>query len=222
MNRTTLPTSSPILTAMHPGNPHGLRYAEGDAGEAGGEGGSPTGEAPKAPALNEHGYPDATPVKDMSVDQQLAYHQHHSRKWEQRAKSREDYDDIKAERDRLKQAGMSPDEKALEDAKRAAANAARAEVTGTYASRLVAAELRAALAGKVPADKVAGQVQFLDHNKFLTESGEVDADKVSAYAAGITPSSEQWPDMGQGNRGSHAAEKGVGAGRDLFRDRNKK
>lgn len=25
--------ASPILTAMHPGNPHGLRYADGDAGE---------------------------------------------------------------------------------------------------------------------------------------------------------------------------------------------
>lgn len=153
------------------------------------------------PKVNEHGYPDRTPVAEMAVEQQAAYWKHHARKHENAAKSREDYDAIKAERDRLKQAGMSPDEKVLEEAKQAAANAARAEVTGTYAARLVAAELRAALAGKVPADKIGAQVEFLDHTKFLTGDGEVDAAKVSAYAAGVSPAGEPWPDMGQGNRG---------------------
>lgn len=221
MNRTTLPLSSPILTAMHPGNPHGLRFAEGDAGEQG-TGEKQEEQQPETPQVNEHGYPDKTPVADMSVEQQAAYWKHHARKHENAAKAREDYDAIKAERDQLKQAGMTPDEKALEQAKQAAADAARAEVTSTYAARLVGAELRAALAGKVPADKLAAQVEFLDHTKFLTDSGEVDADRVSAYAAGFGQGGTQWPDMGQGNRGSHAAEKGVGAGRDLYRDRNKK
>lgn len=45
MKRTTL-LASPILTAMHPGNPHGLRYAEGDTGEQGG-GSNGTSDEPK-------------------------------------------------------------------------------------------------------------------------------------------------------------------------------
>lgn len=35
MKDTTLDLASPILTAMHPGNPYGLRFAEGDTGESG-------------------------------------------------------------------------------------------------------------------------------------------------------------------------------------------
>ena len=49
MKTSTLNLASPILTAMHPGNPHGLRFAEGDGGEGasggtGGQGGDGTGD----------------------------------------------------------------------------------------------------------------------------------------------------------------------------------
>lgn len=43
MHRTTLPLSSPILNAMHPGNPHGLRFAEGDTDDKG-DGGAGKGD----------------------------------------------------------------------------------------------------------------------------------------------------------------------------------
>ncbi|WP_131104034.1 hypothetical protein [Ornithinimicrobium sufpigmenti] len=35
MKSTTLNLTSPVLTAMHPGNPHGLRFADGDGGDTG-------------------------------------------------------------------------------------------------------------------------------------------------------------------------------------------
>lgn len=187
-----------------------IAHHRGTFGDARMEDDDPPADDPSAddpPKVNEHGYPDATPVKDMTVEQQLAYHQHHSRKWESRAKSREDYDAIKAERDRLKQAGMSPDEKALEEAKQAAAEAARAEERATFGKQLVATKLEAALSRRgLDEERIAALVGPLDHTFFLTDSGEVDADRVSAYASGFGQDGKQWPDMGQGNRGRGAGK----------------
>lgn len=185
----------------------------------------PTDDPPAddPPATNEHGYPDKTPVAEMTVEHQAAYWKHHARKHENAAKSREDYEAIKAERDRLKQVGMTPDEKAIEDAKQAAAEVARAEERSKFGKQMVATKLEAALSRRgLDEQRITALVGPLDHTYFLTDSGEVDADRVSAYASGFGQDGKQWPDMGQGNRGSHATEKGVAAGRDLFRDRNKK
>lgn len=57
MKRHNLPASMPWLVNVHPGNPHGLRFAEGDGGEpaGGGEGGGDGGEATKAPPWERKG-----------------------------------------------------------------------------------------------------------------------------------------------------------------------
>lgn len=185
------------------------------------------GEQPKpTPPSQTEGegeFPANTPTAQMTPEQQAAYWKAQSRKHEARSQARGDYDQIKAERDELKRAGMSADEQAVEDAKSQAANAARAEVTATYAKRLVHAEMRGALRGaQVPADRIEQIVGPLDHTHFLADDGEVDADKVSNYAAGFAPAGAQWPDMGQGNRGGTGPSRGVDAGRDLFASRRKK
>ena len=57
MKRSTIPM--PWLTNVHPGNPHGLRFAEGDGGESGGgdgeQQGGESGEATKAPPWERKG-----------------------------------------------------------------------------------------------------------------------------------------------------------------------
>jgi hypothetical protein len=53
---------------------------------AGGGGG--TGN--QGPQLNEHGYPDATPVANMAPEHQTAYWRYHSKKWETTAKAAPD------------------------------------------------------------------------------------------------------------------------------------
>lgn len=172
-----------------------------------GDGSSTDGDKPK---VNEHGFPDKTPLASMTIDQQAAYWKHQARKHEGTAKARADYDAVVAERDRLKREGMSADQQGVEDAKKAAREEGSAATRTEYAKRLVGAELRAELKGRVKADQVAGIVGPLDHTYFLTDSGEVDADKVSAYASGFSQgSTTEWPsDMGQGRRGS-----GAGAGK---------
>ncbi|MFD7646340.1 hypothetical protein ACFV5M_01560 [Streptomyces albidoflavus] len=49
---------------------------------------------PTEPQLNEHGYPDATPVADMAAEHQAAYWKHHARKHEQRANAGPDPDEL--------------------------------------------------------------------------------------------------------------------------------
>lgn len=174
------------------------------------------------PVVNEHGFPDKTPVKDMSDAQQAAYWRHQSRKHEDRVKSMGDYDTLKAERDELKAKHQTADEKALEAAKKEALEAGAASERAKIAPRLVAAEFKSANAGRIPADRLSAILDGLDPTKFLTSDGEVDADKVQQYVDGIAPADgKKWPDMGQGKRQQQKAA-GVEAGRALFDARHAK
>lgn len=182
-----------------------------DGGDGGGDGGdNATGSG------DEKGFPAETPIADMTAEQQAAYWKHQARKHESTSKARGDYDAVVAERDRLKTATQTDAEKAVEAAKTEASTSATVEARNQYVPQLVTAKLEAALAGKMPAEKIAAQVEFLDHTKFLTEAGEVDTDKVKQYAAGLAPAGGQWPDTGQGNRGTKTSGKGVGVGADMF------
>lgn len=149
-------------------------------------------------------FPVDTPISNMTEAQKSEYWRHKARKHEGAVKARADYDAIKAERDQLKSATQTETEKAIEAARAEERGKVEQETAGRFQARIVAAEVKAALAAaKFPADKIAGQVEFLDHSKFLTASGEVDADKVKQYADGLVPAGGgQWPDMGGGNRGS--------------------
>lgn len=76
-----------------------------------------------------------------------------------------------AELEKLRKAGLSDQEKAIEEAR----EAGRAEAAKATATKLAAAELKAA---GIPKDIV----EDLDLTKFLDEEGEVDTDKVEAHA----------------------------------------
>lgn len=168
----------------------------------------PPGPPSGGPQLNANGYPDNTPVTEMETAHQAAYWKHQSRKHEARAEARKDYDTVKAERDRLKTAGQTEQE--------AAAAAARSEgeqaAAQKYGTRLVAAEFRAAAAGRIvngtPLD-VAELVQGINASYYLTDTGEVDTDKVTRFLDGIAPSTSdtgntppprRFPDLGQGRQ----------------------
>lgn len=89
-----------------------------------------------------------------------------ARKHEKEAKA------ARAEADKLRKASLSDQEKAIEEAR----ESGRVEANAAATLKVVAAELKAA---GVAADDVAD----LDLSKFLTEDGEVDADKVAAKGA---------------------------------------
>lgn len=183
-----------------------MEEGEGEGGEGQGEGGDQGSKSG-----GDKGFPDGTPVAEMSAEQQVAYWKHQARKHQSRAEARGDYDTVKAELDQLKTKHQTDADKAIDEAKKAGA----AEATAKMAPKLVAANFAAVLAGKRTADDIDAIVDGLDVRKFLTDTGEVDTDKVKQYAAGLAPAGG-WPDTGQGKKGTTGSPKGVAAGADMY------
>lgn len=124
-----------------------------------------------------------------------------SRKWEARAKK--DADKAKAnakaaqELVEFKQQSMSEAEKAIDAARAEGRTSALAEAGG----KLAAAEIRAVAAGRMDDEQVAELVGSLDLSKFLTETGNVNAEAVTAFVGRIAPQqTTTFPDLGQGAR----------------------
>lgn len=149
------------------------------------------------------GYPADTPVAEMTAPQQAAYWKAQSRKHESRVKALGTPDEIKAwraassELEKLRKASMGEQERAVAEAREQAA----AEAGKAWAARLVAAEFRAATAGRVDAAELADVLDTLDLSKFLADDGGVNVEKVTQLASRIT-----------GNAGGGEAEQGAASG----------
>jgi hypothetical protein len=169
------------------------------------------------------GYPANTPVAEMSTAQQAAYWKAQSRKHEQRVKSLGTPDEIKklrddaAELDKLRQASMGEQERAVSAARTEAAS----ETAREWAKRLVRSELRAATAGRIEPNDLDELLAPMDLGWFLDENSNVDDAKVRTIAAkfatngtgaaGNTGNGTRFPDLGQGKRET-SARPGVAAG----------
>jgi hypothetical protein len=126
------------------------------------------------------------------------------------------------ERDDARQASMSDQEKAVEDAKAAA----RAEAMADLGGRLVEAAVTKAAAGRLSDDQVDGLLEGLDPVRFLDEDGDVDADKVKAFVDRIAPDTggengngRRAPGLGQGRRPGSAKKSGKDRGLEEARRR---
>lgn len=176
----------------------------------------------------DKGFPEHTPVAAMTPEQQAAYwrEQH---KVEQRKRAA--YGNLtenelaelrrKAEElDTLTAASQTDQQRAVAEAEARTRAAVRAE----FAGKLVDASITAAVAGRVPGEQLATTLAPLDRSWFLTEAGDVDPDKVAAYAsqlagaaaAPVPPTSP--PNHGAGYRPG-VAPSGADAGREMARRR---
>jgi hypothetical protein len=169
----------------------------------------------------DNGFPVNTPLEQMTTEQQVAYWKHYSRQHEATAKARADYDVVKAKADELDQykaANATEHEKAVT----AAAAQARAQALQETTPRLVAAEFRAATAGRLTPEQLATALEPLDMSKFLDSTGNVDTAKVAAHAAILAPApaAAVFPNLGQGQRPSGVGPS-VAAGKAMFEAQKK-
>lgn len=176
------------------------------------------------------GFPENTPVREMTVDQRAAYYEHQSRRHEDRNKELLKItggkygDDLRAlldEREKLVDAQRTDSERAVEDAKKATREATLREV-GPKSVR-TSFDL---LLSDMDEQERNDAIDLLDLSKFLTETGEVDTAKVRKFASTITAPADkdkgtQRQDYGAGRRG-HQAKSGVSAGADLYAAGRKK
>lgn len=159
---------------------------------------------------DEAGYPANTPVREMTDAQQAAYWKAKSRGWESKAKGREDYDAVVAERDALKQSALTDQEKAVQQAVDTAVEQER--VSGN--ARVAALEARLALIDAGVPPKLAAA---LNPAAVTGDDGQIDPQKVADLIS-ATPK-QQMPDMGAGRRGLTTGPSKAEAGREEARRR---
>lgn len=103
----------------------------------------------------------------------------------------------------FKQATMSETEKAIAEAKAEG----RMEALREGGGKLVAAEIRAAAAGRLTQKQLDALLDGTNLAAFVDDDGEVDRAKVSKYVEGIAPAeaprNSGFPDLGQGARGTN-------------------
>lgn len=159
----------------------------------------------------DNGGPDVSELQ-RELEKYKALH----RKQEERAKA-----NAKAaeELDKLRKASMSDQEKAVEQARAEA----RAETLRTVGSRLVDAELKATVAGRLPAEQLEALLERLDRSHFLTDDGAPDTKAITAWVDRIAPAGQHNDtaaprrplDMGQGRRPG-TAQPSVASGAALY------
>lgn len=145
----------------------------------------------------DRGYPQDTPLAEMTTAQQLAYWKHQSRKHERTAKERADYDDVAAKArqwDEQQKASMSDQDRLIQQAREEALAEARRE----NAEKLVTAEFRAAARG-VDEKVLEGFLEDLNYSRYIGEDASVDTARIAervkslpqAGPAGPAPRSHQ-------------------------------
>lgn len=182
---------------------------DGDGGDQGGDAGAAGGSGDSGGGGSDKGFPADTPVAEMTDAQQAAYWKHQSRKHENTAKARGDYDELRAraaKADELEAAARTEAEKAVA----AARKEAEAETRKALAPGLVRAEFRAAAKGVLSDEQRDALLEDLDLSKYLTDKGEVDEAKVANKVKAFAPAGNGRADLGQGRREAPPQRKGAG------------
>lgn len=189
--------------------------------------GSPAPETPTAPTGGDKGFPEGTPLTEMTEAQQLAYWKHHARRHEDAVKAYkgltpQQIAELQAENESLKTERMSADEKALKAAREEAAKQARAEAEAQYLPQIRAAQVQSIASGIVSGDRLSAFMDVVDTSKLLDESGEVSEEKVMGYLTAMygttqqaPPAGPRWQNFGQHSPPPPPAKPGLGGQAEL-------
>lgn len=212
MLRRTLARHDALLTL--PSQPWTLFNDGPGAGGGGGGGGAPT--------VTEHGYPDATPVADMTPEQQVAYWKHHARKHEAAAKAAPDA----AELERLRAAAEELEKRRaaeMSETERVQAEKAAAEAAAASAKAEAKAATRRALLLEVAFDKGLTPAQAARLQGSTKEELEADAEELLKVFGGSGTDSSGNSSRSGGPRGGDVRPTStVSAGAERYRQKHGK
>lgn len=124
--------------------------------------------------------PDPEPDPDPKPDEPEDWKAHSRRHEREAKKARKDADDLRAKLQEREDADKTDHERAVEDARKEAADAARSEATSTFRTKLLNAEVRAQAAGKFANPALAVKLLDLDLDDAFDDEGEVKAEVITA------------------------------------------
>lgn len=197
-------------------NDNGGQGGSGGTSSDSGSGGQGGAGQQQQQGGSDKGFPDNTPVAEMTAAQQTAYWKHQAQRHEGRNRELlaitggKFGDDLKAiidEHSQLKQATLTESEKAIE--------AAKAQTRAELASENVRAAFDLVLPDDMPAEKKQQALEVLNLAAFLTSDGRVDTAKVKTHAAALAPAKDNGQqqhtrDWGGGRRETSGAPLGAG------------
>lgn len=169
---------------------------------------SPTAP-PAAPAGSldsGKGFPEGTPLTEMTDAQKAAYWQHYARKHEDTVKAfgltPQQVKDLQSKVETLESEKLSSDEKALKAVRDEAFKQARSEAEAEFLPQLRAAKVQSIASQIVSGDKLSAFMDIVDPSKLLGEDGSVDETKVMGYLTAMYGGEPQqagprWQNFGQ-------------------------
>lgn len=158
---------------------------------------TPAEDQQGAPPAGDEAPPEEAPPADLGDAGKQAL----DRMKAERNAAKDEAKQLKAQLEEIQRSQMSDQEKAIEEAKAAA----RAEVLGEVGGKVVAAEFKAAAAGRLEDEALASLIDGLNLASFLDDSGDVAVERVKALIDGIAPAQvERNADFGQGARSTPA------------------
>lgn len=203
--------------AIPVGTHGGADDASGDAGSTGGApAGGPSAAGPDGGQGGnaDRGFPENTPIADMTAEQQAAYWKFHDRRKsdtlrayggitpEQAAQYKKDAEDAR-------RAQLQPSERALEDAKTAAAAAATAAAAQQWAPTMAKAVIGQFITDEAQRDAV---LSGINPSAFVGDDGAFDTDRLIGHLTGLQAAfgnsgagggSGEQPPRQWGQHGSH-------------------
>jgi hypothetical protein len=203
-------------------NPGSEAPKDGDEGQEPNAGGN-AGEG-NEPQVNEHGFPDDTPLAEMTPEQQTAYWKHKARKHENTVKSLpKDFEQIKADAAAFRKSQQTPDQAKEEELRNSIREEVRKDLLKQNAPKLVSAEFKSLVGDKLPAKTLNAFLEDLDHTKFITDDGEVDTERVKTRVEALVPedappANQQRQSRTHQGRRPGATGSGISAGRQLFEE----
>lgn len=179
---------------------------------------APNPAPPEAPPQGDKGFPEGTPLTEMTDAQQAAYWKHHARRHEDTVKgfkglTPQQVADLQAENDSLKAEKMTADEKALKAARDEAFKQAQQEAQAQYLPQIQRSAVQSIAANIVAGDKLNAFLDIvspqLPDGKFqpptavLGDDGQVSEEKVMGYLTAMygtsqaPPAGQRWQNFGQ-------------------------
>lgn len=166
--------------------------------------------------LNKHGYPDNTPLAEMTVEQQAAYWKAKARMHESRSRAKaggltaEEAEALRTELEQLRTASLSETERAQQDAIESAREAGRSEARDQLLPILHEAQLRGYASTVVKGPRLDAFVSTVSIAAFSAEDGSIDGEKVvehlkAMYGEDSAPApaaQSTYPNFGQGSPGA--------------------
>jgi 3-methyladenine DNA glycosylase Tag len=165
-------------------------------------------QAPEAPPAGDKGFPDGTPLEQMTPEQQAAYWKHYARKHEDTVKAfkgltPQQVAEMQAKNEELEAKALTADEKALKAVRDEATKQARAQAEAEFLPQIRAAKVQAIASTIVSGDKLTAFMDIVDPVKLLGEDGAVDETKVMGYLTAMyggepqQQSGPRWQNFGQ-------------------------